>query len=219
MSRTKKYEHDVAPGNGCLIRPELFVFFDKKTGIRRFEVEANQDGSMPVDHAVNLLAIHCVARQRMPSDFDILIGVGKDLIGSVVGRASSLMRTCSVGKIGAPLSTRQREVLTGIVRNQSNKEIASLLNISVRTIKFHVSVLLAKFHVHSRVELMLQATNFLSSPDAIRKRGSRPKLLSVSQNGVDEASAVRNVSGRAPEVSPADPSKQWSPLMCGPSLR
>jgi len=185
MNRAKKFEPDAALGNGFLIHPKLFIFFDKKTGMRRFEVEAGQDGSMPMEQAVNLLAIHCVARQRKPSDFDVLIGVGKDLIGSLVGRAARLMRTCSIDRMPVSLSRRQREVLNGIVRNQTNKEIASMLNISVRTTKFHVSVLLAKFHVHSRVELMLQATSVLP-PDALQKRGPDLQPWPAPTNGMAE---------------------------------
>jgi len=83
------------------------------------------------------------------------------------------------------LSRRQREVLNGIVRNQTNKEIASMLNISVRTTKFHVSVLLAKFHVHSRVELMLQATSVLP-PDALQKRGPDLQPWPAPTNGMAE---------------------------------
>jgi predicted ArsR family transcriptional regulator len=40
----------------------------------------------------------------------------------------------------------------------ANKEIACELNLSERTVKFHVSSLLAKFKVHSRMELMREAT-------------------------------------------------------------
>jgi DNA-binding CsgD family transcriptional regulator len=185
MNRAKKFEPDAALSGGFLVHPKTFVFFDKKTGIRRFEVEAGQDGSMPMEQAVNLLAIQCVARQLTPSDFGILIGIGKDLVDSLVGRAARLMRSCSIGRLPVPLSRRQREVLNCIVRSQTNKEIALMLNISVRTIKFHVSVLLAKFNVHSRVDL-LEATNVLS-PDAIHNVEPRLQHRSTPENGVAEA--------------------------------
>ena len=38
-----------------------------------------------------------------------------------------------------------------------SKEIAAKLNISARTVKFHVSALLAKFNVRNRLSLMLKA--------------------------------------------------------------
>ena len=55
------------------IHAKSFVFFDKKTGTRRFEVEANANGSMPVNHVASLLALHCVTRGRTPRDFDVVV--------------------------------------------------------------------------------------------------------------------------------------------------
>jgi DNA-binding CsgD family transcriptional regulator len=171
MNRTKKSESDQPSGNGSLVHPSRFVFFDKRTGTKRFEVEAGEDGSMPMDRAISLLAIHCVARQQMPKDFEVVIGIGEDLVDGLVERAVKLMRTCSVVRTSVPLSRRQRDVLDGIVQNHTNKEIASSLNVSVRTVKFHVSVLLEKFDVRSRVDLMLEAANVLS-PDAIHRKAA-----------------------------------------------
>lgn len=56
-----------------------------------------------------------------------------------------------------PLSQRERDVLPLLLENLANKEIASRLNISERTVKFHVSNLLSKFGVERRADLMLQA--------------------------------------------------------------
>jgi len=53
------------------------------------------------------------------------------------------------------LSRREREVLDSLLRNLSNKEIASQLNISERTVKFHVSNLLAKHNVRRRADLIV----------------------------------------------------------------
>jgi DNA-binding CsgD family transcriptional regulator len=51
------------------------------------------------------------------------------------------------------LTRRERHVLKGILQSWSNKEIASATNMCERTVKFHVSHLLAKFKCHSRLEL------------------------------------------------------------------
>ena len=53
------------------------------------------------------------------------------------------------------LSRREREVLDSLLENVSNKEIAAKLNISERTVKFHVSKLLSKFGVRRREDLIL----------------------------------------------------------------
>lgn len=53
------------------------------------------------------------------------------------------------------LSRREQEVLDTLLENLANKEIASRFNISERTVKFHVSNLLAKFNVRRRADLIL----------------------------------------------------------------
>ncbi len=55
----------------------------------------------------------------------------------------------------ADLSRREQETLEALLENLSNKEIASKLNISERTVKFHVSNLLSKFGVRRRADLIL----------------------------------------------------------------
>jgi DNA-binding NarL/FixJ family response regulator len=63
---------------------------------------------------------------------------------------------------GTALSPRERDVLEAVLESQSNKEIATRLNISERTVKFHVSNLLAKYSVRRRADLILQS--FSPSP-------------------------------------------------------
>lgn len=53
------------------------------------------------------------------------------------------------------LSRREQEVLEPLLENLANKEIANKLNISERTVKFHVSNLLNKFGVRRRADLIL----------------------------------------------------------------
>jgi DNA-binding NarL/FixJ family response regulator len=55
------------------------------------------------------------------------------------------------------LTEREREVMSILLRNSSNKEIASSLRISERTAKFHVSNVLAKYGVRRRADLILLA--------------------------------------------------------------
>lgn len=58
-----------------------------------------------------------------------------------------------VGEAMPYLTRRQNEVLTRILKDKSNKQIASELNLSERTVKFHVSDLLRIFKVSVRGEL------------------------------------------------------------------
>ncbi len=53
------------------------------------------------------------------------------------------------------LSQRERQIASALCKNLTNKEIANELNISERTVKFHVSNLLSKFKVQRRSDLVL----------------------------------------------------------------
>ncbi|MGH9394556.1 MAG: LuxR C-terminal-related transcriptional regulator [Terriglobales bacterium] len=53
------------------------------------------------------------------------------------------------------LSSREREVLEGVLSKLANKEIAARLGLSERTVKFHVSNLLRKFGVSGRHNLTM----------------------------------------------------------------
>jgi DNA-binding CsgD family transcriptional regulator len=204
MNRAKKLLVHAAPpavvaSKTYSVRPTAFVFFEKKSGIRRFDVRAGDDGRMPTDQAASLLAIHCVARQQQPRDFDVMIAAGEDLVEGIVGRANKLIRSCSGFKVaGMPLSRRQHEVLTAISQNLSNKEIASKLNVSVRTVKFHVSTLLEKFEVRGRVDLMLEAAHCLPI-EGVHKRVPM-KAASAAAYGGAAASALMPLAPAAPRL-------------------
>jgi DNA-binding NarL/FixJ family response regulator len=64
----------------------------------------------------------------------------------------------------ARLSRREKEVMDALLENLSNKEIASKLNMSERTAKFHVSNLLAKYGVRRRADLILLTYTRLDRP-------------------------------------------------------
>jgi DNA-binding NarL/FixJ family response regulator len=56
-----------------------------------------------------------------------------------------------------PLSDREMEVLSCVVRGMSNKEIAALLGISHQTVKNHVTSILRKFSVEDRTQAVVYA--------------------------------------------------------------
>jgi NarL family two-component system response regulator LiaR len=62
------------------------------------------------------------------------------------------------------LSQREQEVLDALLENLVNKEIGSRLNISERTVKFHVSNVLRKFGVRRRADLILLCYQKRKSP-------------------------------------------------------
>jgi DNA-binding NarL/FixJ family response regulator len=52
------------------------------------------------------------------------------------------------------LTKREKLVFDKLLRGMSNKEIGNAINLSERTVKFHVGNLLRKFHVVTRGEAM-----------------------------------------------------------------
>ena len=70
-----------------------------------------------------------------------------------------------VGRLGESLTAREREVLRLIADGLSNKEISQTLKITVRTADFHVSNILRKLEVISRVEAAVWASDHRSFLD------------------------------------------------------
>ena len=173
MNRHKRIEPEPPPGEPFQVHPKAFVFLDKQTGTPRFEVEAEADGRLPVDQAVYLLAMHCLVRGQGPKDFEVMVSANEDLIGSLAPRARKLIHTCLASAAPVPLSGRQQEVLRGVLQNLTNKEIAAKLNLTERTVKFHISSLLQKFEVGGRASLMQKTAYLLSTEGTHAKDAQR----------------------------------------------
>ena len=137
---------------------ELFFFHEKTTGVSHFHVEAQPDGSFPVDQAAGLLAMHCMVRGQLPSDYVVMVPAHPNLMVDLNQKAEMLLQAGHSVSGPIKLTRREEETLGGIMRSQSNKEIAATLNLSERTVKFHVSSLLSKFGVRGRMELVREAS-------------------------------------------------------------
>jgi DNA-binding NarL/FixJ family response regulator len=103
-------------------------------------------------------ALALVARGGMWVPRDLLSTFLDGIVGRKAGGASPAPG-------GMALSRREREVLDGLVENLSNKEIGTRLFISERTVKFHVSNLLAKFAVPRRGDLIVRSIQIPRSLD------------------------------------------------------
>jgi DNA-binding CsgD family transcriptional regulator len=137
---------------------QCFLIWEIPTRVVRCLVPPDGEGNMPAERVAGMLAMHCLALNRRIEDFEILVLPQSSLAGNVTERAQQLIAAGrSIGS-AVKLSPSERAVLDGIVRNLSNKEIACELRVSVRTVKFHVSSLLAKFDVSKRSALVKPAT-------------------------------------------------------------
>lgn len=147
----------------------VYLFYEKSTGTAHFHVEAGPAGELPVDHAAGLLAMHCMVRGQSPSDYLVMVPASPESVSGLTEKAQRLLEAGHSAKSAVRLTRREEEVLDGILRSLANKEIANELNLSERTVKFHVSSLLAKFKVRGRLELMREASrhSLNSIPSAV----------------------------------------------------
>lgn len=116
-------------------------------------MDAEAGGKMPADQLAGLLAMHCLVRGQSPEDFEVLVVPREPLVGEVTTRAEGLLAAGRALGAGVRISRREQQVLEGVVQNLGNKEIATRLHVAERTVKFHVSSLLAKYGVSDRVAL------------------------------------------------------------------
>lgn len=77
------------------------------------------------------------------------------VMSMLIERSGDLLRHRQMGS--PSLTSRQKEVLNMLVEGRSNKEIAVLMGIEVRTVKAHVASLLRKMGVRNRIALSMQA--------------------------------------------------------------
>lgn len=135
----------------------LFVFCEKTTGVAQFRAESTADLDCAVERLAGIFAMQCLVHGQNPADFVVMVPAERSLVERLMSRAADLLQQGRAVSCPASLSPRQREILDGVISSRANKEIAGQLNISERTVKFHVSALLSKFRVTTRTELARRA--------------------------------------------------------------
>lgn len=119
--------------------------------------------------AIRSSAVACLAKNATP---DELIGIVKRAARGEYPINESVMSRPSVARhvlhefqdraslgdnIVAPLTQRERQILTYIADGNTNKQIANILNISEQTIKNHVSAILRKLNANDRAHAVVLA--------------------------------------------------------------
>jgi DNA-binding CsgD family transcriptional regulator len=146
----------LARSSAGLFRGRYF-FYEKTSGVAYFHVEAGPDGRFPADQAAGLLAMHCMVRGQSPRDYAVFVPAEEHQLEGLFEKTDKLLQVGQSVHNQIRLTRREEEVLDGLTRNLTNKEIAISLNLSQRTVKFHVSSLLTKFNVRGRIELAREA--------------------------------------------------------------
>jgi DNA-binding CsgD family transcriptional regulator len=158
MKVIRRNEHPHLTNPRSAFPRDVFFFYEKCTGVAHFRVEAGPDGRFPVDQAAGLLAMHCMVRGQSPSDYIVMVQAEDKLLEGLSEKADKLLEAGKTAGSQVKLTRREEEVLSGLMKSLANKEIAASLNLSERTVKFHVSSLLAKFRVRGRMELVREAS-------------------------------------------------------------
>ena len=114
-------------------------------------LQAGSSGYVPKRAAPEdlLRAIHTVAEGNVflePS-------IAKDLVADYLERA----KTGDADRGYNGLTAREREVLTHIAEGRTNRAIAGLLGISVKTVERHCENIMHKLNLHSRTDLVKYA--------------------------------------------------------------
>jgi DNA-binding CsgD family transcriptional regulator len=184
--------------------PDTFLFCESTNGTAQFRAASTADLECTVERIAGVLAMQCMVRGQDPKNFQVMVPAEQSLVSRLISRAEELLAEGRAIACPASLSARQREVLNAVLCNRANKEIASKLNITVRTVKFHISSLLSKFGVESRAELARRAAGFMrpdpvadvDGPDAVVAPGYKSeKFQTMPMNRtyelVNRNSAVR----------------------------
>jgi DNA-binding CsgD family transcriptional regulator len=161
-----------------------FLFYEKNSGVTHFQISADSDGSLPLEQAACLLAMHCMVRGQSPEDYVVMVEAEHTHTVGLADKARKLLEAGQSVNSEVKVTRREEEVLRGILRGLANKEIAGDLNLSERTVKFHVSSLLSKFRVRGRMELVREASRFanwaMTKPVPPSTRDSRPLAPHIS---------------------------------------
>jgi len=106
------------------------------------------------------LVTHVGTRQQLRKAVQLVAAGGYWVPRSILSRfVETILHRSSyfIAKKSTPfhLTARKQEILQALLENLSNKEIASKLNISLSTVKFHISELLTEHDVRRRADLIL----------------------------------------------------------------
>lgn len=175
----------------------VFVFCDKSTGAAQFRAGATADLDFAVEKIAGLLAIKCLASGSEPADFDVLVPAHPILVNRLTQRAQELLEEGRAVACPSSLSSRQKEILQAVLCNKANKEIASKLNITVRTVKFHVSTLLSKFGVENRAELARRAANLVRPANNFENEGMNERQAIANEPRKVRSFSLNSLSGNS----------------------
>ncbi|MBZ5661399.1 MAG: response regulator transcription factor [Acidobacteriia bacterium] len=151
--------HVARPAAGALLTNILEAHAEARIIVVAEKFDSSESYSLLQMGAKGLLS-YAEAREQLPRALPLVAEGGfwvpravlSGFVDSILGGTTSRRLKADTT---ATLSRREQEVLNCLLENLANKEIGNKLNISERTVKFHVSNLLSKFGVRRRADLIL----------------------------------------------------------------
>lgn len=93
-------------------------------------------------------------REVMKGRFYVTPLVAKDVMGMYFDpQTYSRPRIARLSESAGSLTSRQREVLQLVAEGRTNKEIAAIMNISIKTVEFHKAGIMGRLGLHTTAEL------------------------------------------------------------------
>lgn len=152
-----------------------------------------------------------MVRGDSPADYAVWVPAESEMIDRIKKHADELLHMGRKLSCPVDLSPREGEVLRELLHHRLNKEIADSLRISVRTVKFHVSSLLAKFKVGSRWDLIQKAQPMFhskqisddsSSSHSVELAAPAPELASLPSQTSKNQKSQRSAKNAGRRVVP-----------------
>jgi len=148
---------------GCLI---LDVRMPGMSGLQLQQFLIKQKYSLPIlfitGHGDIPMAVRAMQAGAMyflekPFEDQVLLDYVHEALTLDVENQQSRIRLTMIQARIANLTEREREVMELVIDNNSNKEIATKLGVSIKTVEFHRSHMMDKMHATSLIELVNMA--------------------------------------------------------------
>lgn len=160
IQHQNRFRHPTATGCTRLVLAELYLKWKRPSDALTTAQPALADWArrempgVPLMHGSNIIPLlELASKHGVQADF------AQEVLALFPNRTKA--RAITVPETGQTLTPRETEVLYLLVEGASNRDIAGQLVISERTVKSHVSKILAKLNASSRTAAAAKARAFL----------------------------------------------------------
>lgn len=103
-----------------------------------------------------VLLYHTALPQSYVKEFDAAVSI-YDSEANIEQAITSLFTNKKASDLATELTQREKEIVIGVVKGMSNKEIANMIHVSVNTVMTHRRNIAAKLEIHSPAGLTVYA--------------------------------------------------------------